>query len=621
MAMKNYYDELKLNPSASLSDLQSELIRQENLWRKREINSPETATAKLALINEAKKIFSSLASKAAYDRELDNTHRKPVSVDPNTRRYQQWKKWYDQARLYLADSQYDLAKTAIDKALQYTDPDNEDALFYDLASVIYRECGDYDSAISFANKAIVNDNSKSGLYITKGVIYTEIIDKGKIQPSERITLMQTERKIFLEGLSKTNLDDNRINKGILLGLLGASWYREMRLRGIDNYIENTDSLEEQNCHNYAVEAYKLGDSWGNGERVLRGLKKLDDMRQAARVQQEQNTENERKRVKRAKREAEIEKIRQYRRYYFYLASFAYILLIGTTIISLSIVVRYMSFWDWIKEVGFVEAIGIIGFLSFYHTESKKANVQRSSNILLLGYTLYILIYSFAYARNNGNFFMFVVILVLLSIFSVIAERTLCKFLGSAVTSMLEGFAGIGVKEKNKQNHVGENSTYPASNKNIVSSKNNGVSDPNMEEADEINEWKIEESGEYKTDMIKFDTKKTPNEVLAIIRNDKSKKERLDEVPYGSVYPSLAVLLYGRASFADVFKHAGAGKSEWAFKLYVYDLGSKRRVFMVALGESQLRAKISNGYLSASLAYVNMRHSKGHRDKIAQMIKA
>ena len=74
--MTNYYSELKLSPDLSVEEIKSELLKLEQVWRKREINSPETAAAKLVLINEAKKVFASSSSKAAYDRELDNSKRK-----------------------------------------------------------------------------------------------------------------------------------------------------------------------------------------------------------------------------------------------------------------------------------------------------------------------------------------------------------------------------------------------------------------------------------------------------------------------------------------------------------------------------------------------------------------
>ena len=55
--MTNYYSELKLSQDLSIDEIKAELLRLEQVWRKREITSPEAATAKLALINEEEGLF------------------------------------------------------------------------------------------------------------------------------------------------------------------------------------------------------------------------------------------------------------------------------------------------------------------------------------------------------------------------------------------------------------------------------------------------------------------------------------------------------------------------------------------------------------------------------------
>lgn len=137
----------------------------------------------------------------------------------------------------------------------------------------------------------------------------------------------------------------------------------------------------------------------------------------------------------------------------------------------------------------------------------------------------------------------------------------------------------------------------------------------------------------KTDAIEFDTQKTVQQITGVLRSVKCAMERLEDDPLASAdggpRPVIAVLMAGKASFADAFKHPGAGKSEWGVQVVVYDLGNKRHVKMVALGESGLAQMFDaykatggglfSGYLSLANAYFNIRHSKDHRDQIAQML--
>lgn len=137
----------------------------------------------------------------------------------------------------------------------------------------------------------------------------------------------------------------------------------------------------------------------------------------------------------------------------------------------------------------------------------------------------------------------------------------------------------------------------------------------------------------KTDAIEFDTQKTVQQITGVLRSVKCTMERLEDDPLagadGGPRPVIAVLMAGKASFADAFKHFGAGKSEWGVQVVVYDLGNKRHVEMVALGESGLKQAFSayratgggmfSGYGSLANAYINIRHSKDHRDQIAQML--
>ncbi len=135
-------------------------------------------------------------------------------------------------------------------------------------------------------------------------------------------------------------------------------------------------------------------------------------------------------------------------------------------------------------------------------------------------------------------------------------------------------------------------------------------------------------------MIEFDTQKSVQQITSVLLSVKCTMGRLEDDPLsgadGGPRPVIAVLMAGKASFGDAFKHFGAGLSEWGVQVVVYDLGNKRHVEMVALGESwkeqALKAygatggDLSSGYVAMANAYFNIRHSKDHRDQIAQMLK-
>lgn len=133
-------------------------------------------------------------------------------------------------------------------------------------------------------------------------------------------------------------------------------------------------------------------------------------------------------------------------------------------------------------------------------------------------------------------------------------------------------------------------------------------------------------GDIKEDKIEFDTHKTVQQIKDVLRQVRCNMQRLefDDDPLADdneiMEPAIALLLHGKATILDTFKHIGAGKSEWGVQIIVYDYGDKRNVIMTALGESAMGAAWA-GYASGTsgLDYVNMRHSKDYRDRIAQMI--
>ena len=96
--MTNFYEVLKLDKAMSSAELQDNLIRLESIWTDRASTRPEKATEMLALIAQAKKVFASETSKAAYDRELFAPPKIEEAADPEAARKAEFEKWRDTAR-------------------------------------------------------------------------------------------------------------------------------------------------------------------------------------------------------------------------------------------------------------------------------------------------------------------------------------------------------------------------------------------------------------------------------------------------------------------------------------------------------------------------------------------
>jgi len=304
--MTNYYSELKLSPDLSVEEIKVKLLRLEQTWRNREINAPETATAKLALINEAKKVFSSSSSKAAYDRELEQSRRKPVASDSKRERYAQWRKWYDAALEYVKKGQYDLAKTAMEKAISFTDPDMENADFFQDAARIARENKDYGLALTYINKALVIDDSRALFYITKGLIYSAQYEDPISHSGNRNSLLKNEREMYSTAITKARQEKNNEFYSLGNGLLAFSYCREIRGRET-YYAQNQVSELEERIKALADEAVRLGDTWGLGKDAIDLLGQVASLREKIQSKlEEQNQERIRKEERRRKETAERE---------------------------------------------------------------------------------------------------------------------------------------------------------------------------------------------------------------------------------------------------------------------------------------------------------------------------
>ena len=105
------------------------------------MTAPEKARVMLMLISEARKVFSDEASRRRYDRELEESKRKPketaTAADPMKEKFD---RFYSQAQGFYKTKQFDLAMTAIEKAMSAYNDDSENTDFLYLAAEISIHC-------------------------------------------------------------------------------------------------------------------------------------------------------------------------------------------------------------------------------------------------------------------------------------------------------------------------------------------------------------------------------------------------------------------------------------------------------------------------------------------------
>ena len=286
--MTNYYEELKLDKNLSLNELRENIIRLESIWTDRASNRPEKAAEMLVLINQAKKVFATDMSKAAYDRELFAPPKEETAADPNAVRKAEFEKWKKAAQDYYDRQEYDMAKTALDKALQNADED--DFAFLQLAAQICYSNGEYHAALSHINKALLIAPELAELYLTKATIlwyfFCDGINRDASLQQERNNLRIASEKAAAQGNTKVESHAD--------GQLADSLY---------NWEPKDVVLAEK----LAKRAVENGDDSGLGQRVL---EKLEEKRTAAQAERERREKLAREEQERREKLAREEQARR-----------------------------------------------------------------------------------------------------------------------------------------------------------------------------------------------------------------------------------------------------------------------------------------------------------------------
>lgn len=297
--MTNFYEELKLEKTASASEISAELVRLESVWHKREMSRPELAAEKLVQINEAKKVFATDAAKAQYDRELNAVPVPETPADPDAARRAQFQKWYQNARSYYQESQYDLAKTAIERAVGCGVNEDDTAFFCD-ASRVYRNNGDLTTALDYVNRAILSDPADPENYIEKAFVLEAQYRQALQNRGNAADLLRQWREVLEQAIKRSSAGFYRDGEARACGMLAFS-------------LHFSQPQNEPRAEELARQAVKMGDRWGNAQRVLDDIEeKRAAAEKAERDAQTRRTEAERQNRERQMQLAQAEQQRQQR---------------------------------------------------------------------------------------------------------------------------------------------------------------------------------------------------------------------------------------------------------------------------------------------------------------------
>ena len=287
--MIDFYTELNISKSSPVEDINRYLTQEESKWVRREATNPEKAIKMRALIIEARKVFETSATKAKYDRELAMDQKEPMP-NPSSRRYEsnsEQSDWYRQALSYFDNQEFDLAKAAIERALSQANPNLCNDELYSLAADIYYRNGDYQTALNYINKAII-DRRMPMHYILKAGICRSI------SLSRNYTGLDCLAECF------KNLDTaiSLANEIGMPSVAGNAYgiYAFWLYRGGDAV----------RAEEYARKAVSLGDNWGNADRVLKPIEA--ERRQREEAEKRKKEEEKRKVYTEAMRSASSQDI-------------------------------------------------------------------------------------------------------------------------------------------------------------------------------------------------------------------------------------------------------------------------------------------------------------------------
>lgn len=191
--MENYYQVLAINRTWSLNQIQSYLQSEQYVWDNlAQTRRDHQSILKSKLGRQAQKIFSTLASKEQYDKDLEAFLNPKAQTDPRQLRCEQLVK---KAKDFLKNNELDLAEESISQALSYREEGNVEVL--QLAAFIYDKLEKVSQALSCVNKAIVEKPDNLRTYHLKlSVLVTDYFVAHQQQFSSQEQRARTQNTLY-----------------------------------------------------------------------------------------------------------------------------------------------------------------------------------------------------------------------------------------------------------------------------------------------------------------------------------------------------------------------------------------------------------------------------------------
>lgn len=300
--MTNYYEELQLEQGVSAEEIHKRLIALQRTWIQRQINTPDKASAKLLLINEALEIFKTEETKKNYDKELEEYNTpKQETADNSTdkERIQKLIKFRTEATHFWGEAKFDLAKTAIDNALRYYNPSTDEMYYKEYSfmafvATIYHGYGDDNGALRFNNEAIVkcpeeDVDTQIENYAIRAEIYLNLL----------IKRAQNISNIYTDAQAMDFFDEAKESAKKAYNLLAqASDYvnNDMKIEYILLLAEilsytNEKSTEASQAFSeargLAERAIQMGDSSGRAREIIESCKEASEQKETYKKQMEE----------------------------------------------------------------------------------------------------------------------------------------------------------------------------------------------------------------------------------------------------------------------------------------------------------------------------------------------
>lgn len=287
----NYYEELQLEQGVSAEEIHKRLIALQRTWIQRQINTPDKASAKLLLINEALEIFKTEEIRQNYDKELEeyNTPKKENADNlADKERIQKLIQFRKEVTHFFGESKFDLAKVAIDNALKYYNADTDEIYYSEysfmaIAATIYHECGDENGALRFNNEAIVkcpkeDVDTQLENYATRAEIYLNFWIN-RVKNFSNVYIDAQAMEFFNEAKDSARKAYNLLNQA------SDDVNNDMRIEYIlllaeilsytnEKSAEASQAFSEARC--LAERAIQMGDNSGRAREIIESCKEASE---------------------------------------------------------------------------------------------------------------------------------------------------------------------------------------------------------------------------------------------------------------------------------------------------------------------------------------------------------